>query len=209
MLTEGGRGTLFRVPICGDEYRPFIPPFREFICGDEYRPPATPLVAPMLRDPKFPAFGGRGTERAPIEPFIVLELLNPGLELLNPGLELLNAGPRFVLPIAGRCILLIWPGLATLELKPPRPAELKPPRFAIAARLTTGREKARDGGTAALTPLEPMMLARVGMTPSECTAVMRLIWFGAMRKLLCATESEFTSVVRDTTVNPPGRRIFA
>lgn len=118
-----------------------------------------PFVAPMLREPKFPAFGGRGTERGPNAPAI-------GLEFVSPGRELLNAGPRFAFPIAGRCILLIWPGLAIFELKP-RPAELKLPRFAVAARLTTGRENARDGGTAALVPLEPMMLARVGVTPSE------------------------------------------
>lgn len=111
----------------------------------------------MLRDPKFPAFGGRGTDRA----------VMVGLELLNPGRELLNAGPRFTDPIEGRGVADIRPCRATFELKPPRAALLNPPRFAIAARLTTGRENARDGGTAALVPLEPIMLARVGETPSE------------------------------------------
>ena len=155
MPAEGGRGTVFRELICGEEFLPFIPPM-------PFIPPIR--FMPIEREPKFPALGGRGTERAPIAPVIGLEL---GLELLNPGLELLNAGPRFALAIPGRCVAPTLPGLETFELKPPRAAELKPPRFVVAARLTTGRENARDGGTAALVPLEPIMLARVGETPSE------------------------------------------
>lgn len=154
MLAEGGRGMLFRESMRGEEFlafitpMPFIPPIR---------------FMPIEREPGLPAFGGRGTEREPMAPAIGLEL---DLELLKPGLELLNAGPRFTFAIPGRCVAPIRPGLETFELNPPRAALLKPPRVA-AARLTTGREKARDGGIAALVPLEPIMLARVGETPSE------------------------------------------
>jgi hypothetical protein len=179
MLADGGRGTLLLELICGDEYRPFIPPAL-------FMPPL--FIPSMLRGPRLPAFGGRGTERAPIA--------------LVAGRELLNAAPRLVLLIAP-------PGRATFELNPLRAEELNDPRFGVDMRLTTGLENACAGGTAALAPVEPIMLALVGPTPSECIAVIRLIWLGATRILLCATESEFTNVFRETAVNPPGRLMFA
>ena len=46
------------------------------------------MPPPIVRGPMFPAFGGRGTERAPIAP--------------AAGRELLNTGPRPALPIVGR-----------------------------------------------------------------------------------------------------------
>jgi hypothetical protein len=81
---------------------------------------------------------------------------------------------------------------------------LKVPRFGAAMWLITGRENARVGGRAALAPVEPATLARVGAIPRECTAVTRLICAGETRMLLCATDSEFTRVLREIAVKPPG-----
>ena len=47
------------------------------------------------------------------------------------------------------------------------------------------------------------MLARDGATPGEWTALTRLKALGETRRLLRETEREFTSVSRDTAVNPP------
>jgi len=94
---------------------------------------------------------------------------------------------------------------------PPRVPALNEPRLPAgeAERLTIGRAKARCGGTAALPPRDPSMLARDGATPGEWTALTRLKALGETRKLLRATEREFTSVSRETAVNPPGLRMFA
>lgn len=101
--------------------------------------------------------------------------------------------------------------MPTLLLLLARAPELSDARLPIdeADRLTTGRANARCGGTAALAPLEPSMLARDGATPGECTAPTRLNALGDTRKLLRETESEFTSVLRETAVNPPGACMFA
>src|SRR5579872_5761024 len=89
-------------------------------------------------------------------------------------------------------------------------ADLNDPRLpAGAERLTTGRANALCGGTAALPPRDPSMLARDGATPGECTALIRLKVPGETRRLLRATEREFTSVSRETAVNPPGLCKFA
>ena len=53
------------------------------------------------------------------------------------------------------------------------------------------------------------MLARVGATPGECTALILLKAFGETRMLLRETDSEFTSVLRETAVNPPGACMLA
>src|ERR1700675_1263252 len=111
----------------------------------------------MLRLPKFPAVvGGRGTDREPVVPFC------------GPR-ELLNPGPRFAAPSVGRCVPPACPGLDRLLAFAPRAPELNEPRLPAdeADRLTTGRANARCGGTAALAPLEPSMLARVGATTGE------------------------------------------
>jgi hypothetical protein len=49
------------------------------------------------------------------------------------------------------------------------------------------------------------MLARVGRTPSEWTALMRLIAADDTRMLFREIEREFTIVVREAMVKPPGR----
>lgn len=71
---DGGRGTLPREAICGDDMREFPMPLR-----------GTLFIA---RPPKFPPFGGRGTDRAPA--FGMIRELAFGI-----GRELLKAGPRF------------------------------------------------------------------------------------------------------------------
>ena len=53
------------------------------------------------------------------------------------------------------------------------------------------------------------MVARDGATPGEWTALIRLKALGETRRLLRATEREFTSVSRDTAVNPPGLCMLA
>ena len=148
---------------------------------------------PTPRLPKFPVEAcGRGTDREPMDPFCgPRALLNAGPRLLAPT-ELLNpprlapiAGRCCAPPNVGRCATAVWPGLDALPgpafrefaLNEPRLAVLAParaPAFSeprllaeTAVRLTTGRAKARCGGTAARTPREPMMLARVGATPGE------------------------------------------
>jgi hypothetical protein len=61
----------------------------------------------------------------------------------------------------------------------PRAAALNEPRFGAGSRLTTGRANACCGGTLARAPLDPIMLARVGlMLLNECTGVMRPICCG-------------------------------
>jgi hypothetical protein len=159
---------------------------------------------PALRLPKFPALGGRGTPRAAIEPcWTARGLLNPGRELLTIGRELVTPGLELL--IIGRRLLKPLFGLATLAVRAPR---LNPPRAGAPIRLTTGREKERVAGAEALVPRDPKEV-RVGRTASECTAVIRLICFGETRMLFRATDREFTIVVRETAVKPPGRRIFA
>lgn len=81
--------------------------------------------------------------------------------------------------------------------------------FGRAERLTTGRANARCGGTAALPPREPSMVAREGATPGECTELIRPKALGETRRLFRATERELTSVSRETAVNPPGLCMFA
>lgn len=89
-------------------------------------------------------------------------------------------------------------------------AELKEPRLAgEAERLTTGRANACCGGTAALPPRDPSMVARDGAIPGEWTALIRLKALGETRRLLRETEREFTRVSRETAVNPPGLCKFA
>lgn len=210
MLAAGGRGTLLRL-ICGAELRPFpgalVPRFPK-VSAPRLPKVWLPRLAklPALRLPKLPALGGRGTERP------------PDITPVRGDGELLNL-PFPLVPMAARCEPC---GLARFELKLPRALPLKPgleliparapllnpARFGAPMRLTTGRANARDGGAAPL-PFAPTMLARVGRTPSECTAVMRLIWLGESRRLLCATGREFSSVFRETAVNPPGRCMFA
>jgi hypothetical protein len=120
------------------------------------------------------------------------ELLNP-----TPRLPAPMVGRCCDAPKVERCIPPVCPGLDTSaalacrpfalneprlparapELKEPRFAALFParipalsdPRFpaATAVRLTTGRAKACCGGTVALVPRDPSMLARVGATPGE------------------------------------------
>ena len=121
----------------------------------------------------------------------------PPTELLNPAPPAPMVGRCCDAPQVERCIPPVCPGLDTLaalacrpfalneprlparapESKEPRFAALFParipalsePRFpaATAVRLTTGRAKARCGGTVALVPRDPSMLARVGATPGE------------------------------------------
>jgi hypothetical protein len=90
-------------------------------------------------------------------------------------------------------------------------AELNDPRLPAgeAERLTTGRANARCGGTAALPPRDPVMVDREGAMPGEWTALIRLRALGETRRLLRETEREFTSVSRETAVNPPGLCMFA
>lgn len=137
----------------------------------------------------------------------------------GPALRLLALELRFPkLPaFGGRGTLRVADGPRELLFKPerggllavPRVEELNDPRLGAAIRPTTGRENARAGGTAALVPVEPAMLALVGATPRVCMAVMRLICEGETRTLLRATESEFTRVLRETAVKPPGRFMLA
>jgi hypothetical protein len=96
-----------------------------------------------------------------------------------------------------------FPGLLLAELNDPRL------RTGEAERLTTGRANARCGGTAALPPRDPAMVVRDGATPGEWSALTRLKALGETRRLLRETEREFTSVSRDTAVNPPGLCMFA
>jgi hypothetical protein len=53
------------------------------------------------------------------------------------------------------------------------------------------------------------MVAREGAMPGEWTALIRFKALGETRRLLRATEREFTSVSRETAVNPPGLCMFA
>jgi hypothetical protein len=53
------------------------------------------------------------------------------------------------------------------------------------------------------------MVARDGAMPGEWTALIRLKALGETRRLLRATDREFTSVSRETAVNPPGCCMFA
>jgi hypothetical protein len=82
------------------------------------------------------------------------------------------------------------------------------PPFVTVARLTVGREKLRDGGMAAGRPA-PSTAVRLGRTSTERTAVILPSSFGETRMLLRATCCEFTSVLRETAVNPLGACIFA
>jgi hypothetical protein len=68
----------------------------------------------------------------------------------------------------------------------------------------------RWGGAAADRPaFAPSMVVLVGFTSNACTGVALLSWSGETLIALCATGREFTSVSRDTAVNPLGARIFA
>lgn len=58
-------------------------------------------------------------------------------------------------------------------------------------------------------PRDPVMVARDGAMPGEWTALIRLKALGETRRLLRATEREFTSVSRETAVNPPGLCMLA
>jgi hypothetical protein len=86
-----------------------------------------------------------------------------------------------------------------------------PPRNEPAlSRLTTGRAKLRGGGIAAdLEAFAPSIVVRVGFTSSERVADTRFSSFGETLRLLRATEREFTSVSRDTAVNPLRARRLA
>lgn len=77
-------------------------------------------------------------------------------------------------------------------------------------RLITGREKLR-AGAAVPRPAPPSIVVRVGCIPGLLTDAsdVRLRWLGVTRMPLCATESEFTSVLREAAENPPGARRFA
>jgi hypothetical protein len=79
-----------------------------------------------------------------------------------------------------------------------------------AMRLITGREKVRAGAEVPR-PAPPSIVVRVGCTPGLLTDAsdVRLSWFGETRTPLCATESEFTSVLREAAENPPGACKFA
>jgi hypothetical protein len=182
MFAVGGRGTLLREVSCGAE-------------GDlelidlEFMDPSF-----MPRLPKLPLpLWGRGEERESMAPFC------------GPRTLFRTSEPRLPADDIGRCSP---PGLTMLLARAP---ELNAPRLPAdeADRLTTGRANARCGGTAALPPLEPSMLARVGATPGEWTALILLKAFGETRRLLRETDSEFTSVLRETAVKPPGECMFA
>jgi len=76
----------------------------------------------------------------------------------------------------------------------------KPPAL---FRLTTGRANVRGGGIAAVLPVfAPSIVVRVGRTSSERVGDILLMSFGDTLRLFRATEREFTSVSRDTAVNP-------
>lgn len=139
---------------------------------------------------------------------------------------LLGAGdpiPRFG-KLPGRCMFALFPiGRCTPGFI--EPGRCEPiPKPLCAARLpfaparadgapmwlTTGREKLRGGGAAALRlEFSPSMVVRVGRTPNECTGVIRLSWFGETRSELRATLREFNRVSLETAVNPFGARMFA
>jgi hypothetical protein len=180
MLAFGGRGTLLREVVGRPDDREFI--------ESAFAPRPKPLLE----------FWGRETERESIARFC-------------GGRTLFRASePR--LPAAGidRCSppgLIMFPGRAL----PARAPELNEPRLPVGdiVRLTTGLAKARCGGTAALPPRDPVMVARDGATPGEWTALIRPKALGETRRLLRETEREFTSVSRETAVNPPGLCMFA
>lgn len=132
---------------------------------------------------------------------------------------LFGDAPRFGMFI-GRCIPALPIGRLPLFIDPAR--EPNPPRaltFALAfpriaegvdIRLTVGREKLRGGGAAAVRPaFGPSMLVRVGRTPKDRTGLILLIWFGETRIALRATDCEFSSVLRETAVNPFGECMLA
>ena len=135
------------------------------------------------------------------------------------GTEPLPIAPRSVAPVAGRPMLFV-PMLVRPMLLGPMPRLVLPelrivamlPRFTDGGvmRLIIGREKVR-AGAAVPRPAPPSMVVRVGCTPGVLTDVsdVRLSWFGETRTPLCATESEFTSVLREAAENPPGARRFA
>lgn len=79
-----------------------------------------------------------------------------------------------------------------------------------ATRLTTGRANVRGGGaTVDLPAFAPSIVVRVGFTSSERVGVALLSSFGETLMLFRATDREFTSVSRDTAVNPFGARMLA
>jgi len=214
MPDAGGRGTDCG-RICGDMARAFCGPV-----GLTFEP--GPRVAPIpgrvaiVAEPRPvipPAFGGRGTERAPtalgtrIEPGFGDDenppcgerLLPMELRAPFPGIEV----PRFT-PIWGEPVL-------------PRPIEgvlripAMPLRFVAGGVmwLTTGRAKLRAG--AAPRDVPPAIVVRVGRTSGERTADsdVRLSWFWETRTEFRETDSEFTSVLREAAVNPFGARMLA
>src|SRR5262249_14820502 len=78
------------------------------------------------------------------------------------------------------------------------------------AWLTTGRAKVRGGGAAVPLPkFPPIMVVRVGRASTVRTAVARFNWFGGTLTAFLATCCEFTSVFRETAVNPFRTRMFA
>lgn len=81
------------------------------------------------------------------------------------------------------------------------------PRFvALDARLAIGRENACGGGAAARLKFPPSIEVRVGRTLAKPppSGVARLNWFGETLIRFRPTGIEFTSVLRETAVNPPG-----
>jgi hypothetical protein len=161
------------------------------------------------RPPRFsnpPAVGGCGIDRAP-----------PTSGGTPPRVMLGEAfAPRGIL--SGRCTpRATVPGFWTPRALPisgrPTPPFVRKPAFprlmGLPSRLTTGRENACGGGATRDGMWPPSIVVRVGRASTARTGVMRLNWFGATRILLCATGSEFTRVLRDTAVNPPGARMFA
>ncbi len=154
-----------------------------------------------------PALGGRGTERDQVDD--------------GPRMLLLGEAPRLGIFI-GRCTPALPMDRPLLFIAPGRvPNPPRAPTFALALafprmaegveiRLTTGREKLRGGGAAAIRPaFGPSMLVRVGRTFSERTGLILLIWFGETRIAFRATDCEFSSVLRETAVNPFGACMFA
>jgi hypothetical protein len=138
MLAFGGRGTLLREVVCGADGREFI--------ESAFAPRPKPLLE----------LWGRETERESIAPFC-------------GGRTLFRASePRLAAAGIDRCSppgLIMLPGRAL----PARALELNEPRLPLGEveRLTTGRAKARCGGTAALPPRDPVMVARDGAMPGE------------------------------------------
>ncbi len=112
--------------------------------------------------------------------------------------------PACTLPITGRSAFLPVPAVGEAGWNEPRlPA-------GGATWLTTGLANVLCGGAAAGRPaLAPSIVVLVGFTSKACTGVTLLSWFGAILIALCATGREFTSVSRETAVNPFGDRIFA